>query len=559
MTNKEISAQFSLLAKLMDIHGENSFKVKSYTNAAFAIGKLPFEIEEVGIEAIEGQRGIGKGMVGAILEMMDNEELAALDEIKERTPAGILELLSIRGIGPKKIGQLWRELEIESPGDLLQAIEENRLLALKGFGAKTQIAFQEKLEFYFLNQGSILWSQAENIIKNVKSVIDNLLRTENKEEIQNFLLGDYYWHNQTVQSFDFILNVSTDVLAKLLDTEDWAQKAQQADIINYQYRGQLNFKFICVAENDFDKQKFIHSFSEDVREKLPFNKVSDFSNEDQAFAKMGLQFLPPYLRNNLSAIVKAQEQKLPNIIREKDIKGVIHNHSTWSDGLHSIEQMANACIEKGYRYFVISDHSKTSTYAGGLTIEQIWAQQKEIDTINEKLKPFRVFKSIECDILGDGSLDYDDEVLGTFDLVICSVHQNLNMTKEKAMNRLITAIENPFTSILGHCTGRLLLSRKGYPLDHKKIIDACAANDVVIEINANPRRLDIDWRWIDYAMLQDVLLSINPDAHTIHGVDDIRYGVRVAQKGMLTAPMNLSSFSLSEFEEFLMHQHQKRM
>lgn len=551
MTNKEISGQFSVLAKLMDIHGESAFKAKSYTNAAFAIGKLPYEIEEVGIEAIENERGIGKGVIGAILEIMDNEQWSALEEIKSRTPNGILELLSIRGIGPKKIGQLWRELEIESPGDLLQACMENRLVALKGFGAKTQTTFQEKLEFFFANKGSMLWSQAEVLLPNVL----NALKVNNSK-FKIALLGDYYLHNQTVSSFDFVCQAA---FIETLPKEDWQLKEQNKNISTYKYREQLTFKFIVIEADEFDKQKFIQSFSIEVREKLSFDKVTNFSNEEAAFEEMGLQFLEPYLRNNPVAIESALEQKLPKIIQQEDIKGVIHNHTNWSDGMHSIEQMANACIEKGYEYFVLSDHSKTSSYAGGLTNEQVWAQQKEIDAVNEKLKPFRVFKSIECDILGDGSLDYDEEVLSTFDIVICSVHQNLNMGEEKAMSRLLAAIENPFTSILGHATGRLLLSRAGYPIDHKKIIDACAANDVVLEINANPRRLDIDWRWIDYAMQKDVLLSINPDAHRMEGIDDIRYGVQVAQKGMLTPAMNLSSFSVDEFEEFLMHQHEKRM
>ena len=559
MTNKEISTHFSLLSKLMDIHGENSFKSKSYSNAAFAIGKLPYEIEEVGIEAVEGEYGIGKGSLDAILQLMDDGELAALEEVKAKTPEGILELISIRGIGAKKIGQLWRELQIDNPGDLLQACEENRLVALKGFGTKTQKTIQESLEFYFLNRGRMLWSQTEDFIEFFSLLLDNLCERVNHEEFKYDLLGDYYWQNETVSSVDVIIN-DADFCKSQADyfDEQWTFIKSESETSYYKFKDSLTFKFICVSSKDFDKQKFIRSFSEELQGQLDFSKVSDFTNEERAFADLGLDIMPPYLRNNPNALEKAKN-KLPQIIQDTDIKGVIHNHTTWSDGVHSVEEMANACIEKGYEYFVLSDHSKTSVYADGLTPEQVWAQQKEIDKVNEKLKPFRVFKSIECDILGDGSLDYDDEILQTFDVVIASVHQNLNMTEDKAMARLLAAIENPFTSILGHCTGRLLLSRAGYPIGHKKIIDACAANGVVIEINANPRRLDIDWRWIDYCLQKDVMLSINPDAHRVEGIDDIRYGVLVAQKAMLPPSMNLSSFSLAEFEEFLMHQHQKRM
>jgi len=213
--------------------------------------------------------------------------------------------------------------------------------------------------------------------------------------------------------------------------------------------------------------------------------------------------------------------------------------------------MAKAAKEKGLEYLVISDHSKTAFYANGLSEERIKEQHAYIEELNSQLAPFKIFKSVESDILNDGSLDYSNEVLSTFDLVIASVHSNLKMPEDKAMMRLIKAIENPYTTILGHMTGRLLLSRKGYPVDHRKIIDACAANNVVIELNAHPNRLDIDWRHIDYALEKNVLISIDPDAHAIEGFDDIRYGVLVAQKAMVKKEQNLSSFGLKEFEAFL--------
>jgi DNA polymerase (family 10) len=213
--------------------------------------------------------------------------------------------------------------------------------------------------------------------------------------------------------------------------------------------------------------------------------------------------------------------------------------------------MALACQQKGYEYLVMSDHSVSSFYANGLSIERIEKQQEEIDALNKKLAPFKIFKSIECDILNDGRLDYEEAVLATFDLVICSVHQNLKMTEEKAMQRILTAIENPYCHILGHPTGRLLLSRKGYPIDHLKIIEACVKNNVVIEINANPRRLDMDWRFIQQAIEMGAMLSINPDAHSLDGIDDIRLGVLASQKGMLTQPYNLSSLNLTAFEAYL--------
>src|SRR5690606_12835399 len=258
-----------------------------------------------------------------------------------------------------------------------------------------------------------------------------------------------------------------------------------------------------------------------------------------------------FLRESPNIIIQAKNKTLPVPVQVNDIKAIIHSHSNWSDGVHTIEEMAQELIKKNFEFLVISDHSKSAFYAKGLTHERIIAQQQYIDELNNRFAPFKIFKSIECDILNDGSLDYTDDILKTFDLVIASVHSNLKMTEDKAMTRLLKAIENPYVMILGHMTGRLLLSRNGYPVDHKKIIDACAANHVAIELNAHPRRLDMDWRWIHYALEKNVLISIDPDAHDLEGFDDIRYGVLSAQKAGLTKENNLSSFSVAKFETYL--------
>jgi DNA polymerase (family 10) len=247
-----------------------------------------------------------------------------------------------------------------------------------------------------------------------------------------------------------------------------------------------------------------------------------------------------------------------NVLQTNEVKGLIHAHSDWSDGGYSIEAMAEELISMGFEYLVISDHSKAAYYAGGLTEQRIKEQHRYVDELNRRFAPFRIFKSIECDILSDGALDYSNEVLSTFDLVIASIHSNLDMDKEKAMKRLIGAITNPYVTILGHMTGRRLLSRKAYPVDFPLVIDACAENKVVIEINANPNRLDMDWRWIDYALQKGVMLSVNPDAHTIEEFHNIRYGVLVAQKGGLTKESNLSSMNLAQFETYLNNRKQQR-
>lgn len=275
------------------------------------------------------------------------------------------------------------------------------------------------------------------------------------------------------------------------------------------------------------------------------------ADDSTVFKQANINYIPCCLRETAAIIDRAKTTALPNLIQPGDIKGIIHSHSNWSDGSNTLEEMVNAAKEQGFEYLVISDHSKSAFYAQGLNEDKILAQHQLVDELNNKLSGFRIFKSIESDILYDGSLDYSNPILATFDLVIASVHSILKMTEEKAMQRLIAAIENPYTTILGHMTGRLLLSRKGYPLDHKKIIDACAANNVVIELNAHPSRLDIDWRHIDYALEKNVMISIDPDAHSIEGFKDTRYGVLAAQKAMVTKEQNLSSMGLIQFEDFI--------
>jgi DNA polymerase (family 10) len=238
------------------------------------------------------------------------------------------------------------------------------------------------------------------------------------------------------------------------------------------------------------------------------------------------------------------------LIEYNDLKGALHNHSTWSDGLNTIAEMAKACQKMGYNYFGIADHSKAAFYANGLSEERIIAQHEEVDKLNASNPKFTIFKGIECDILYNGQLDYANDVLATFDYVVASVHSILKMNEEKAMSRIITAIENPYTTILGHPTGRLLLLREGYPINHHKIIDACAANNVAIEINANPYRLDLDWRYIDYALNKRIKLCINPDAHSIDGLKDMYYGTLIGRKGGLTKENCLNAFTTEELKNY---------
>jgi DNA polymerase (family 10) len=263
-----------------------------------------------------------------------------------------------------------------------------------------------------------------------------------------------------------------------------------------------------------------------------------------------LQYIVPELREGLAEVELAKENKLPELIKVEDLKGALHNHTTYSDGANTLKEMADYCKSLGYEYLGICDHSKTAFYAQGLSIERVLEQQQEIDQLNSQYQSFKILKGIESDILNDGSLDYPDDILKSFDFVVASIHSNLKMNEEKATERLIKAIENPYTNILGHPTGRLLLARTGYPINHKKVIDACSANKVSIELNAHPYRLDIDWRWIPYCLEKGIKISINPDAHHLLGLHDMYYGVCVARKGLLDKANCLNSFSLNDLNLF---------
>lgn len=535
----------------MEIHGENSFKSKTYSIAAYKIDQLTVDLYTLSEETIFKLNGINEAIGKKILEILSSGKMKILEDLILKTPEGIFEMLKIKGLGPKKISIMWNEMGIENIGELLYACNENRLLLYKGFGKKTQENVIESIEFYLRQQGSFLFAQIEHLANDLLNLLQKLFSSG---EIK--ISGDFVRHAETLDTLEYVMPFSEKIITEKISPLPGFEFLEKTDeYFLYRYNEGIKLKFYAVEKENILKKtfeitgssEFISAFENDYPA-IDFKKAV---NEADIFAQAAIQYVPAFLRENASIISIAAENKIPAVIQPEDIKGIIHCHSNWSDGINTIEQLANACKKRGKEYLVISDHSKIASYAHGLNEEQIIAQHQLMDDLNEKLKPFKIFKSIESDILNDGNLDYSDSILSTFDLVIASVHSNLKMNEQKAMMRLMKAIENPYTTILGHMTGRLLLSRKGYSVDHKKIIDACAANKVVIEINAHPRRLDMRWQWIEYALSKNVLLSIDPDAHSIAEFENTRYGVLIAQKGMVTAKNNLSSFSLKEFEDFL--------
>ena len=546
MDNYSIADQFALLANLMDIHGENSFKSKSYSSAAFTLEKLPQPIVSMPKEKIFSIRGIGESVGNKIIEILETGTLKQLQEYISNTPEGVLEMMNIKGLGPKKINVIWKE--IDTIEELKRACEENRIALKKGFGEKTQQNILDSIEFQKQHSGKYLYARVEAFAEAFSMKLKEKFPGHQTE-----ITGEFRRQLEIIESLDWVTTVSSDELKTFLLNDDVQLVADRDDMLIVSADNTLLLRFYIVTEQNFYSKLFETSCSSTFLEAWgnDFQKQAAYQSEEEIFKAMNTHYIPPFLREGKEVIEKTRNRQFDDLVQTHTIKGLIHSHSNWSDGAYTIEEMASELINLGFEYLVISDHSKAAYYANGLTEQRIKEQHRYIDELNQKLAPFKIFKSIECDILNDGALDYENKILSSFDLVITSVHSNLDMDEEKAMKRLLGAITNPYTTILGHMTGRLLTKRKGYPVNHKTIIDACAEHNVVIEINASPSRLDIDWRWIDYAMEKGLLLSINPDAHTIEEFHNIKYGVLVAQKGALPAHRNLSSFTLKEFEGFL--------
>ncbi len=544
MNNSDIADILKAYADLSELHGGNAFKIKSFSNASFRIDKLPVALAGKSLEELEAIDGIGKSIAKVIDELLKHQTFKELQDLIDQTPVGVRDIMRIKGIGPKKVATIWKEMGIESIGELLYACQENRLAQVKGFGLKTQASVIKQIEFMFASANKFHYAKAYPLAVSLVSAIELL------EEVNNVsLCGEIRRGFEVLDAIDLLIETNHQSLVQtaLLSLPGIVQ--QEGKITCQGFTIRINY---C-QEGSFDWELFRLSADEKhiekVLEKIGF-PLPEIRDEEEIYEAADLAYIPVVLRDNRGEIELAEAHKLPALINYQDLKGPLHNHSTWSDGLNSIEEMAQFCMAQGFEYLGMADHSKSAFYANGLSEERVYKQQAEIAGLNQKLNGFKIFTGIECDILYDGSLDYSNEVLKSFDYIVASVHSILKMTEEKAMERLLKAIENPYTTILGHPTGRLLLMREGYPIDHKKIIDACAANQVVIELNANPYRLDIDWRHIDYALSKGVMISINPDAHETEGFLDMHWGIVAAQKGGLTKEMCFNAKSALELENY---------
>lgn len=534
MTNKAIANAFDELASLMELHEEDDFRIRTYRNTYLNLRKLDRPLAEMNDAEIKSIKGIGDATSKKIRELLSSGQMASLEKYKSDTPPGVVEMLDINGFGPKKVRAVWKEMGIESIGELLYACNENRLVEYKGFGLKTQEDLHKKLHYYLRSKNKLHLDAAEEAADAMCILLSNQLPGAVVQPV-----GALRRNCPVIDTVELLMAFDGDPYPTLSAIEGLHVEQSDAQTTYLQLEGGARICLHQCKHEEFGSKLFRFSgtqaFLEAFAQAVPGVDFRNLPSETAVFEKAGMPFVHPALREDGHAVELARQGKLPDLITENDIKGVLHVHSTWSDGLHSLEDMCLYAQSLGYAYIGITDHSQSAFYANGLKPDRVLAQMEEIDRLNEKMAPFRIFKGIESDILNDGSLDYEEDILRRFDFVIASVHSNLRMPIEKATERLLRAIENPYTTILGHPTGRLLLSREGYPLNWDKILDACARHNTAIELNANPYRLDIDYTLIPRAIALGIPISINPDAHSKDGIHAIRYGIMVAQKGGMSA------------------------
>lgn len=577
MTNSEIAEIFEQIAEILEIKGENLFKIRAYLNAAMVINRLGENLSDIIMKGDKLEiHGIGKDLFLKIKELVNTGRLAYYDEIVKSVPEGLLELLKLRGLGPKKANLLYKNFHIEGISELYDAIESKKLGKIQGFGEKTIENLKKSIEEYKVFRQRFLYVDAINQAKSFKAYLKN---TQQKLTDEIMIAGSLRRKMETVGDIDIVASV-----------ERGKEKAFTERFLNYQEilrvesSGETKISVVLksgirtdlriVGMDDFVYA--LHHFTgskvhnEELRtmEKKQGYKINEYgiftnkdgefenkikvNNETEFYDIFGMQFIPPELREGVGEIDNALRFRIPRLVEEKDLQGIFHIHTTYTDGKNGLEEMVETCIKQDYKYVGISDHSVSAHYANGLTANELESQIEYIDRLNKKYEGrIKILKGIESDILPDGNLDYDEKTLAKLDFVIASVHSKFNMSENLMTERIIKAIKNPYTTMIGHLTGRLLLERNGYEVDVSKVLDYASKYKTIIELNSNPKRLDIDWRHIREATSKNVLISINPDAHNISTIDFVNYGVNIARKGWAVKDNILNTRNVNEVSDIL--------
>jgi DNA polymerase (family X) len=555
------------IAVLLELSGENPFKSRAYENAARNLEKMDEDLYEMVREKkIFEVPGIGAAIGQKIEELMTTGRLEYYEKLKSSIPPGHLEMLKISGLGPKKIHRLYQELGIKTLGELEYACQENRLVELKGFGKKTQaniLAGIKKLQLY--KERRLYTEVADEAQKLMTSL------QEDRNVIRISVAGSLRRCSETVKDIDIVASSANagglaDYFAALPFVDTVTGKGSTK--VSVTLHSGINSDLRIVTDQEYPHALLHFTGSREHNTILRGKakemglKINEYGlwkgdknifcrSEEEIFSHLGLQYIPPELRENMGEIEAAEKGGLPVLVEEKDIRGLFHIHTNFSDGSEALENIITAAAKMKLKYIGVSDHSQSAYYAGGLKEEDIARQHKLIDKLNDKYSPFHVFKGIESDILPDGRLDYDDDVLAGFDFVIAAIHSNFNISGDEMTARIKEALQNKYTTILAHPTGRLLLAREPYAVDIREIIDAAARYRKAIELNSNPQRLDLDWRQCIYARKKGVKIAINPDAHRVQGLADISMGIKIARKGWLEKGDCLNCLNLAEMKSFL--------
>ena len=547
---------------LLQIKGENIFKANAYSNAADIIESQQLDVAELVQNGKLGEiKGFGEALVKKITEYVQTGKMSFYEKLISEVPEELIKITKIPGIGPKKTKQLYEKLGIRTIEDLERACIEGKIASLKGFSEKTQEILLNSIQHIKAWKGKkqlfACFQEAENVASILRS-------TPAVEEFS--IVGEMRRYTEVISNVEFL--VACESPEPVIDVfKSKYSIAVEENLLKFETDEEISVVIHFSNPENYHWQlhnltasdEYLNHFQQYFEEKTNsrFNllvfplKDHKLQSERQIFDLLDLQYIPPELREKAIAIEKAKAREIPLLVDEKDLKGMIHVHSTWSDGFNSIEQMAITAKNLGFEYIAICDHSQTARYANGLEPERVLQQHKEIDELNSKGLGIRILKGIESDILPDGSLDYSEDILRQFDLVVASVHSHFKMTKSEMTRRIIYAIMSPYTHILGHPTGRLLLARDSYEVDVKEIIDAAADYGKIIELNANPYRLDLPWEYLMYAKEKGVKISINPDSHDYNSLVDVFYGVKFARKGWLEPKDVVNCLSVDDFMSYI--------
>ncbi len=557
MNKPEICGILAQCGDILEIAGASSFKVRAFHSGARALDSWQGDLEKL-VESGEVTtiQGIGKGLGSIIDDLVRDGASEELEQIRDLVPQSILEILRIPGLGPKKVRALYEKLEILTLAQLEEACTEQRVRELAGFGERTEHVILKGIKNLKRYAGRSLIMKAR---RTARRFLDSLEECESTVEVT--VAGSLRRNRETVGDIDILAScrepegVRTAFLATAGIREIEAQGETKVRIISEEGIG-IDLRIVVPSQWATALHYFTGSQDHNTRIRRrardrgwKLNEYGLWNGEGQAletpdeetlFEHLDLCWIPPEQREDRGEVEKAEQffeqgEEWPQLIEYEQIQGTLHCHSTWSDGAATLREMVKAAADRGWKYYGTADHSRTASYAGGLSIDQLHQQRVEIDQLREEFPDLTILHGIESDILPDGSLDYPDEVLAELDYVVASVHSSFSLAKQQQTDRIERALRNPFTTVWGHPTGRLLLQRDGYQLDMAHLLKVAAEEGVIVELNANPNRLDVDWRWGDLIQELGLEIGIHPDAHSLEGLDDIEFGVGIARKmGMTT-------------------------